>query len=182
MSIENAPTDPAPAPRKPRQLTQLELRKRFPLVYNIAPKTRAVTVPKEWTTANLVWLQYPKTAGLQACLVHRDARPVFEAWLLAVDKAGLTNRLVTFNGSFVPRLKRGANVPADESGLSRHSRGIAIDFNAQWNRMGTPGAKLGEIGCMQELVPLMHACGLVSGLDWSGASQDGMHVELGVID
>lgn len=177
-TIEDAPTDPAPAPRKPRQLTQLELRKRFPLVYRISPQTRAVTVPREWTAANLVYLRLPIVLS-GACLVHKDAKPVFESWLSAIDKAGLTNRLLSFNGSFVPRLKRGADVPANEDGLSRHSRGIAIDFNAQWNQMGTSGPKLGELGCMQELVPFANACGIVCGIDWHGASQDPMHFEIG---
>jgi D-alanyl-D-alanine carboxypeptidase-like protein len=179
MSIETATTQPPPA-KPPRQLTQAELRKRFPLSYNISPKTRAVTVPNHWIQSNLVRLTLPRAMGVAPCLIHRDALPVFAQWFALIEKAGLVNRLVTFNGSFVPRLKRGANVPADESGLSRHSRGIAIDFNATWNKMGTEGAKLGEIGCMQELVPLAHECGLVWGGDWKGASCDAMHLEVGV--
>lgn len=181
MTIEDAPTDPAPAPRKPRQLTQLELRKRFPLVYRIEPRTRVVTVPREWTAAHLVYMRLPIPLST-ACLVHKDAKPVFEAWLLAIDKAGLTNRLLTFNGSFVPRLKRGENVPANEEGLSRHSRGIALDFNAQWNKLGTSGPKLGELGCIEELIPYAHAVGLVWGGDWHGASVDKMHLEVGSLE
>ena len=73
-------------------------------------------------------------------------------------------------------------MPVSKAGLSRHARGLAIDINAAQNPMGRPGAKLGEPGCILELIPLANECGIVAGADWHGASQDSMHFELGTFE
>jgi hypothetical protein len=158
------------------------MRARFPLAYTLDPQTRTVNVPREWQSANLVYLQFPQVDGrhVREVLVHRDAKPIFDAFLVRVVASALTDRILTSDGGFVPRLKRGSNVPANELGLSRHSRGIAIDLNAHWNPMGhAPSAPTME-GSMLELGELASACGLVWGGLWHGESCDPMHLEIGV--
>lgn len=176
--LETQDTQPSPAPTKPRQLTQSELQTRFNLTWHVKPGTREVVVAEEWKRVELVAIRPVINGHAGAIWLHKDAAPVFSRFFELVHNAKLDDRILVFSGSFVPRFKRGTTgtAPAD---LSRHSRGIAIDLNAAWNAMGTQGPKLGERGCLQELVPLMYECSLVWGGDWKGAQCDAMHVELG---
>ena len=161
-------------------LTLTELNEKFPIVCSIDKRTGAVAVPVSWTEANLVRLRL--LPWMPECRVHKDAAEPFIHWFQAIINAKLQQRVMTFNGSYVPRLKRGSGVAPNLAGLSRHTRGIAVDLNAMFNRMGEAPAKLGEHGCMHELVPLANECGIVWGGDWKGKSVDGMHFEIGALD
>jgi hypothetical protein len=176
--LEDAPTQPAAAPNKPRQLTQSELQTRFNLTWHVKPGTREVVVDEGWKRVMLVSIRPVINGHAGAIWLHKDAAPAFAKFFELVHAAKLDDRILVFSGSFVPRFKRGTGgtSPAD---LSRHSRGIAIDLNAAWNAMGTHGPKLGERGCLDELAPLAYECGIVWGGDWKGASIDKMHYELG---
>jgi len=178
-------TQPPPTPlsklRKPRQFSQAELDKLFPIDCTIIPATREVRVNPLWERENLVKVSMPSSFGFQAPFrMHRGAADAFKAWFAAIAKAKLHTRIVTFNGSYNPRLKRGANVPTTKAGLSRHARGLAIDINAAYNPMGRAPAKLGEVGCILELVALANEASLVCGADWH--SPDGQHFELGTFE
>lgn len=178
-------SDPTPLSklRKPRQFSQAELDKLFPIDCTILPATREVRVNPKWERENLVKVTFPSSFGFQGAFkMHKGAADAFKAWFSLISKAGLHTRIVTFNGSYNPRLKRGDNVPLTRAGLSRHARGLAIDINASMNPMGRAGAKLGEPGCVLELIPLANEVGLVAGADWHGASIDAMHFELGTFD
>lgn len=180
--MTQAPPTPLSRLRKPRQLSQAELDKLFPIDCVVLP-TREVKVNPAWERANLVKVQMPASFGFASPFrMHKDAAPAFKAWFAAIAKAGLGKRIITFNGSYNPRLKRGDNVPVSKAGLSRHARGLAIDINAAQNPMGRAGAKLGEPGCVLELIPLANECGLVWGGDWHGSSIDPQHFELGTFD
>jgi len=183
QAVTQAPPTPLAKLRKPRQFSQPELEARFPIDCTILPKTREVRVNPAWERKQLVKVRFPESVPIHNSFwLHKDAAPVFLAWFALIDKEGLSKHIVTFNGSYVPRLKRGDNVPTTKYGLSRHSRGLAIDINAMWNPMGKPPAPLGALGCVLPLVPLMHEVGLVWGGDWGGASCDAMHFELGTFD
>jgi D-alanyl-D-alanine carboxypeptidase len=173
-------TEAQPTPRKPRQLTLSELDERYPITCSIDKKTGAVAIPMAWRDANLVSVKL--LPWMPMATLHKDASPIFQRWFELIQKAGLTRCVVTYNGSFVPRLKRGPQVQPTRAGLSRHARGIALDLNAEWNRMGHQPAAIGQMGCLLELVPLANECGLVSGSDWRGSSIDGMHFEVGTFD
>lgn len=177
------PPTPLSRLRKPRQFSQAELDKLYPIDCTILPATREVKVNPAWERANLVKVSFPSSFGFQSPFrMHRGAADAFKQWFALISAAKLHTRIVTFNGSYNPRLKRGPKVPLTRAGLSRHARGLAIDINAPYNPMGRAGAKLGEVGCILELVPLANECGIVAGADWSGASQDFMHFELGTFD
>lgn len=177
------PPTPLSRLRKPRQFSQAELDARFPIDCVIHTRTRDVKVNPAWERRQLVKVRFPEGFAIHnAFWMHKDAAPVFEAWFAAIKREGLQRHVMTFNGSYVPRLKRGANVPVTKAGLSRHSRGLAIDINAMWNPMGSAGAKLDEMGCVLPLIPLANEVGIVAGADWHGASQDAMHFELGTFE
>jgi peptidoglycan hydrolase-like protein with peptidoglycan-binding domain len=96
---------------------------------------------------------------------------LFQAW----DQAGLTDRILTFDGSFNLRLKRGST-KAVVANLSNHSWGTAFDINATWNQRKTVPAMMGDRGCVRELVAIAEA----NGFFWGGhfGTMDGMHFEV----
>ena len=164
------------SPAHPRQLTLAELQHLFPLEFSIDARTHAVHVPAAWQAARLVQIQVVPGHHVT---VHRAAAPVFIEWLRRADLLGLLRCVVTVDGGFNARLKRGAHVPATEAGLSRHARGTAIDLNALLNPRGKPSPVLGEPGCLLPLVPLAYDLDIVWGGDWHGEDCDPMHFEIG---
>jgi hypothetical protein len=172
-------TEAQPHLSRPRQLKLPELQRLFPLDFQFKAGTSEVYVPEAWKRDRLVRIDI--VAGKRAT-VHRAAAPIFTEWLRRAQVGGVdvASVILSVDGGFNARLKRGANVPVTEAGLSRHARGTAIDLNASFNRMGTPGAKaLGEPGCLLPLVPYAYDLDIVWGGDWKGASCDPMHFEIG---
>ncbi|MBB3558829.1 peptidoglycan hydrolase-like protein with peptidoglycan-binding domain [Rhizobium sp. BK512] len=96
---------------------------------------------------------------------------LFSEWAAA----GLANRILTFDGSFNARLKRGKTKAVPEN-LSNHAWGTAFDINATWNARGTIPALMGDRGCVREMVAIAHA----NGFYWGGyfTTKDGMHFEV----
>lgn len=77
---------------------------------------------------------------------------------------GFADELKTYDGCFNVRKMRGV------SAQSLHSWGIAIDFNAAWNRLGAkPTFTAGLVKCFTD-----------AGFDWGGnwTRLDGMHFQL----
>jgi len=181
--MTQAPPTPLSKLRKPRQFSQPELDDLFPIDCTIIPATREVRVNPKWERDNLVRVSYPATFGFQSPFkMHRLAAEQFKRWFALIAAAKLHTRIISHNGSYNPRLKRGLGVPTNKYGLSRHARGLALDINASCNPMGRKPAALGEPGCVLELVPLANECGIVAGADWVGAMSDAMHFELGTFD
>lgn len=91
------------------------------------------------------------------------------------SKAGLVDRILTFDGSFNARLIRGAT-SATVANLSNHAWGTAFDINAHWNKRKSIPAQMGDRGCVRELVAIAHAHGFY----WGGhfSTKDGMHFEV----
>jgi hypothetical protein len=126
---------------------------------------------------------------------------VLSAFFGAVATAGLLGDILTYDGGYVPRLKRGVTLPPAGASkdvwgkqLSNHSRGTAVDVNAQWNPMGHPGAMGAAEGSLDLIsaiartirveveTPAGHIwpAGVCWGGDWKGASLDKMHFEVGM--
>ncbi|MBB4841839.1 hypothetical protein HNP55_000334 [Paucibacter oligotrophus] len=151
--------------------------------FSFAPATPAgavqITTPG-WLAAHLASFSHPVLAAVHpaAITLHQKAIPSFQAAFDAIQAAGLADRILSFNGSFVPRHK-GWN-PA--SGLSAHSWGIAIDLNTAWNGYGKTPAPLGSLGSVQELLPHFAAQGFAWGGDFASPDVDGMHFELARLD
>lgn len=92
--------------------------------------------------------------------------PIKKAFTLLKER-GLSDDLRTYDGCFNIRKTRGA------SSMSLHSWGIAIDFDAAWNRLGvTPIINPAIVACFKE-----------AGFDWGGDFKrlDGMHFQLASI-
>lgn len=184
-----------------KQLTKQRMISNFDLDYVIS-KERQVTVPLKWQADNLVRIKLPIPTGITTGIrVHKRAAPVFEAWFRTWDKAAC-EALKEFGGSFVPRLMRAAKeLPKTDSPtrdwapyLSRHSRGIALDFNHSFelNKQGKPGVPRGELGSLWPIIDKARdvrvevvdpngqkwTAGIVCGIDFGGKLIDSMHFEI----
>ncbi len=95
---------------------------------------------------------------------------MFGAW----ESAGLMDRILTWGGSFVPRLVRGG------ASLSNHACGAAFDINVSWTQLGVQPALAGEKGSVRELVPLANEHGFFWGGHYA-KRPDGMHFEIAAL-
>jgi D-alanyl-D-alanine carboxypeptidase len=136
-----------------------------------------------WERANIVLQRVPwfQDGVIDRYIrVHKAAatqfKALFEAWLAA----GLLDRLLTYNGAYNCRMKRGYEQSMQYKDMSTHAFGAAIDLNSVWNPLGKAPAPLNTRGSMLELVPLMREHGFVWGGDFHRI--DAMHAEVGVLD
>lgn len=97
---------------------------------------------------------------------HKAVQELFKAW----EDEGLTSKILTFNGLFVPRTIGSGSNP------SNHSFGTAFDINGEWNGEKKQPAAIGKTGCLLELVPLASKHGFYWGGFYTG-NIDGMHFE-----
>ena len=138
----------------------------------------AIELTDDWAKNHIETIGIPQLARVQGApeggkiRLHGLAVEPFVAFFIAVEKAGLLDRILSFGGSWVPRFIRGST-----STLSNHSYGSAIDINVPFNALGTLPALKGKKGSVRELVPIANECGLY----WGGhfpSRPDGMHFEL----
>lgn len=138
-----------------------------------------IEINSAWLRANIVELELPHLAHLRGgkplkTHVHRLAAPrwlaLFDAW----RDAGLSLKIVTFNGAFVSRYKRGKAGGALYD-LSNHSWGTAIDLNAKWNGLGKAPMPVEKLGTVIPLVAIANELGFAWGGDFS--NPDAMHFE-----
>jgi hypothetical protein len=142
----------------------------------------AVKILGNWVEHNIVTVDVPQLArfrnGNSKVRFHKRAAEQFKRLWAAWENAGLLDRIITYDGDFVPRVMRSNNRV-----LSNHAYGTAFDINAKWNWIYKVAALYGEKGCVRELVPLANAHGFYWGGHWNydgkGAS-DGMHFEWAV--
>lgn len=116
-----------------------------------------------WEKQNIVTVRIPLkslmgTAGPFEMEFHKLAQPQLVAMWLEWERAGLLDRILSFDGSFVPRFQRGSTTK-----LSNHAFGTAFDINAAFNPLGTEPALIGQKGCVRELVPIANQYGFYWG-------------------
>lgn len=104
----------------------------------------------------------------------------FEKVLRDLIAKGLHKEFKTFDGCYNPRLMRGGNT------ISRHSWGIAFDFNAAWNplvRGVTPltwqSLRAKNVQWTEDFLNVWRFNGFSCGADWKN-SLDGMHFEYNI--
>ncbi|MEP7074793.1 MAG: M15 family metallopeptidase [Acidobacteriota bacterium] len=97
---------------------------------------------------------------------HQALKNLFNAW----EDDGLISKILTFEGSFNPRVIKSGSNP------SNHSFGTAFDINGSWNGEAKPPAGIGQKGCLLELVPRANELGFYWGGFYKG-NIDGMHFE-----
>ena len=131
-----------------------------------------------WDKINIVRTKLPELKGVKVGktvssgtmqvhkLLENQMIKLWAAW----GKSSLANKVLTYEGSFVPRFI-GNTVK-----LSYHSYGTTFDINYNWNKWGFLPAPLGEEGSVRELVPIANEFGFY----WGGhfnSKLDGMHFE-----
>lgn len=104
-------------------------------------------------------------------LAAEQLRDLWSDW----EQAGLLGRILSFDGSFVPRFVRGSRTE-----LSNHAFGNAFDINAGANGLGVRPKLVGERGSVRELVPIANRHGFFWGGHF-GSRPDGMHFEVAVL-
>jgi hypothetical protein len=186
--------------KRPRQFTLAERMEHFPLDFTVKNDgTPSIKVPEAWEKANLLRLG-PYQGGVKfSPRVHLFAAAVFSRFFAIIEVENVMSHIRTYDGGYVPRLKRGVTLPAAgspksayEKQLSNHSRGTAIDLNAGWNPIGKPydAKKHAGQGSLAFIIALAERVridqedgtewGIVCGAHWEGASIDPMHFEIGV--
>jgi hypothetical protein len=103
---------------------------------------------------------------------------LWQAW----ERAGLLDRILSFQGGFVPRFVRNT-AGRNPRPLSNHAWGTAFDINAPQNRLGVEPALLGQTGCVRELVEIANQHGFFWGGHYrnrrdGSIGKDGMHFEI----
>jgi hypothetical protein len=135
-----------------------------------------------WVAQNIVTVEIKQIAGLPGAPAdgkirfHRKGAAQLKALFEAFESEGLNNLVISWAGSFYPRLVRKST-----STLSNHSWGTAFDINAKQNWLDEQPARVGQKGSLLKLVPIANSFGFF----WGGHYKkrlDGMHFELAVLD
>ena len=108
--------------------------------------------------------------GIVSC--HILAAPRLIELFVRWSHDGLLDRILSWDGMWVPRFIRGSRVT-----LSNHALGTAFDINARWNSLGTLGAPAGAVGSVRELVASANELGWFWGGNFA-SRPDPMHFEL----
>ncbi len=156
-----------------RPLRDSELRLAFGDIRHTEGNGGRVDLEKAWVAENIVMVEVEVLE--REIPVHAKAAELFKRTFAAIGEAGLGDRILTYDGTWVARHK-GWN---PKRNLSAHSWGVAIDVNSRWNGYGVRPAPRGEHGSVVELVPYFAA----EGFAWGGHFRpskhlDGMHFEL----
>lgn len=166
-----------------KSLTSAQRQKLFGIIeYDHTPTSQnheAITITNGWDQANIITVTIPQLKGKPVygkissgrMRFHKKAAEQLKAMWAAWEAAGLLERVLTYEGSYMPRLIRGGST------LSSHAHGTAFDINYNWNRLGQIPAAAGKHGSVRELVPIANEHGFF----WGGhfkARPDGMHFEV----
>lgn len=103
-------------------------------------------------------------------IFHKRAIYQIQSVFEEIENQGLLNRILTFDGTYHPRVIHGTRTP------SLHAFGLAIDINANWNPYHINPPPAHQKGSVRELVPIFEKFGF----RWGGyfKKPDGMHFEV----
>jgi hypothetical protein len=170
-------------PSKPSDILSLSLSEREKLFGKIQfvhkpieGNRENVQITNGWNKDNLTTVVIPQLIGVSGApsngkiFIHnkiaKQTIDMFAAW----EAAGLHKLILSWSGSWAPRLIRGSSAI-----LSNHSYATAFDINYMWNQLGKVGAAKGAKGSVRELIPIA----LEHGFYWGGwfSRIDAMHFE-----
>lgn len=103
---------------------------------------------------------------------YTRAIPQLKAAFAEIGRRGLAVDIIFWDGSFVPRMKRGSSTSP-----SNHTFGTAFDINAEWNGFRRKPSAPGTKGSVWRLVPIFKKYGFECGAEWRN-TPDGMHFEI----
>jgi hypothetical protein len=162
-------------------LTPLERMRLFGKFSFISSPTQtnpeAIKITDGWAKDNIVVVQVPQLVGVPGSLqdgaahVHKKVSKQFLKLFDDWQSANLTEKILTWGGSWVPRFVRGSR-----TSLSNHAWGTAFDINHQWNGLGIRPALRDEKGSVRDLVEIAYQNGFYWG-GWFKSRPDGMHFE-----
>lgn len=145
----------------------------------------SINILGSWVRENITQVTIPQLCGVEnpysrrafsgGVYFHRHAVPQLRAFFDALQREGLHRLVLTWGGSFVPRMVRGS-----ATRLSNHAFGSAFDINMQWNGLGATPKLAGERGSVRQLVSLANEHGFF----WGGhyrSRKDGMHFEVAML-
>jgi D-alanyl-D-alanine carboxypeptidase/Putative peptidoglycan binding domain len=175
-----------PEPSSLRPLTSTEQRQALfgPLKFEAAPtpsNPEAIRITNGWEQRNIVTATVPQLKGKLVFGVtpskgrmqfHRVAVDQLLALWAAWARAGVLDRVKTFDGAYNPRFVRGSTTQ-----LSNHAFGTAFDINQRWNPLGAIPALAGHDGSVRELVDIANQHGFYWGGNFRNRP-DGMHFEI----
>jgi hypothetical protein len=142
--------------------------------YRVVSQTLA-EISSDWLANNLTEVVVPQLGKLVKdgkVRIHNIASSALKAAFAEIEVAGLMGRVLSWDGSFVPRLTGSL-----DGRLSVHACGIAFDINSKWNSFGAEPAAVGKEGSVVDLVPIFEK----HGFEWAGrrssALREGAHFE-----
>jgi hypothetical protein len=142
--------------------------------------TRPLDMDDAWEAANIVRVHIPELEGVDdgtaagstgKIKLHKLVAYQVVAAFAEIGRKGLKKDILSFAGSYYPRMIRGSQISPSE-----HSFGTAWDINAAWNGLNKKPAAPGTKGSMHRLYPIFEKYGGY----WGGRFErdDGMHDEI----
>jgi len=133
-----------------------------------------IVITDDWESKNIRTVSIPQLTpikGNERVRFHKLGADQLVALWREWETAGLISKVITWDGSFVPRYVRGSTKT-----LSNHAFGSAFDINAAWNNIGTLPALTTQKGTVRALVSIANKYGFY----WGGhfTRKDGMHFEI----
>lgn len=110
---------------------------------------------------------------------HKKAASQLQRLWSAWEACGLLPRIVDFGGGFNPRYQHNTNPP--HLAISNHSFGTAFDINVKANPQRQQPARLGEVGCVRDMVEVAAQFGFYWGGFFPGDRVDAEHFEVATI-
>jgi len=171
---------PTGAPGNLSVFTQAELVQKFGEIIPVQEKgDGSFKIQNQNFNTNIVMADISPLSGIRGVPnngrveCHSAIKVALEAAVRDVVAAGKKDRILTWDGLFVPR-----HILWDQSrGFSTHSWGIAFDINVNWNGYGSRPAPSGMKGSVEELVFIFANRGFTWGGYWR--TPDGMHFQYG---
>jgi len=175
----NFPPPPANLKALPNTAARQRVFGKF--AFKAAPRSgnpEHIIITDDFEVKNIVRVPIPQLVGVRGARPDGGVRfhrlainqlvKLFGDW----DRAKLIDRILTFDGDFVPRFIRGSRTE-----LSNHSFGSAFDINAAFNVFGHMPALVGQKGETRDLVAIANENGFFWGGHFKGR-KDGMHFEI----
>lgn len=138
-------------------------------------KDGEIIIKGDWVDRNIVRVHIPQLEHLgfdKPRPFHKNVADAVVAFWADIEKEGVLEDVISYDGDFFPRLIRGSSVS-----LSNHAFGTAFDINAEWNGLRTTPPNQGAKGSVYRIVPIAHKHKFY----WGGhfTRLDGMHFEQG---
>lgn len=152
------------------------------ILFERVGESGSIKITNNWEAENISYVVIPQLKGVMnpysrkpmsgTIALHKKIVEQTRAMFAEFEKQKLEKQVLTWGGSYVPRLVRGSSTV-----LSNHSFGTAFDINMEWNELNSQPALCGQKGCVRELA----AVAADFGFYWGGhyaSRKDGMHFEV----